>query len=229
MDAGASAQGAQAVRPAAAAHLGRRPVRHRLRHHQVLRPVHREAGGVLGGTARGHQEHLRPARNSGGGKAKIGRGCGRAIRVRGCLPPDPGGPGAAGRHLPGHRHRPQGTPGDLREVLRLGDPVRRQQVLRAEHRGVVRRLVRLRAARCARGHPAAGLFPDQHREHGPVRADADHRGRGRLRALRRGLHGTDLQVRLAALRGRRESPHHYGLREPYRRRCTTSTRPAGTR
>ena len=40
--------------------------------------------------------------------------------------------------------------------------------------------------------PAAGLLPDQHREHGPVRADADHRRRGRLRALRRGLHRADL-------------------------------------
>jgi Fe-S cluster assembly protein SufB len=56
----------------------------------------------------------------------------------------------------------------------------------------------------ARRHPAAGLLPDQHREHGPVRADADHRRRGRLRALRRGLHGADLQQRLAALRGGRD-------------------------
>ena len=44
----------------------------------------------------------------------------------------------------------------------------------------------------ARRHPAAGLLPDQHREHGPVRADADHRRRGLLRALRRGLHRADL-------------------------------------
>ena len=55
-----------------------------------------------------------------------------------------------------------------------------------------------------RRHPAAGLLPDQHREHGPVRADADHRRRGRLRALRRGLHRADLLLRLAALRGRRD-------------------------
>ena len=57
---------------------------------------------------------------------------------------------------------------------------------------------------CARRHPAAGLLPDQHREHGPVRADADHRRRGCLRALRRGLHRADLQERLAALRGGRD-------------------------
>ena len=56
----------------------------------------------------------------------------------------------------------------------------------------------------ARRDPAAGLLPDQHREHGPVRADADHRRRGRLRALRRGLHRADLLPRLAALGGRRD-------------------------
>ena len=100
----------------------------------------------------------------------------------------------AGRHLPRHRHRPARAPGAVRGVLRLGDPVRRQQVLRAEHRGVVGRLVHLRAQGRARRHPAAGLLPHQHREHGPVRAHADHRRRGRLRALRRGLHRADLQL-----------------------------------
>ena len=62
----------------------------------------------------------------------------------------------------------------------------------------------LRAEGRARGHPAAGLLPDQHREHGPIRADADHRRRGRQRALRRGLHRAGLLLRLAALRGRRD-------------------------
>ena len=71
-------------------------------------------------------------------------------------------------------------------------------------RGVVRRLVHLRAEGRARGHPAAGLLPDQHREHGPVRADADHRRRGCLRALRRGLYRADLLQRLAAQRGGRD-------------------------
>ena len=46
----------------------------------------------------------------------------------------------------------------------------------------------------ARRDPAAGLLPHQHREHGPVRAHADHRRRGQLRPLHRGLHGADLQV-----------------------------------
>ena len=39
---------------------------HRLRQHQVLRPLHREAGDVVGGPARGHQEHLRQARHPRG-------------------------------------------------------------------------------------------------------------------------------------------------------------------
>ena len=55
-----------------------------------------------------------------------------------------------------------------------------------------------------RRYPAAGLLPDQHREHGPVRADADHRRRGLLRALRRGLYRADLQVGFAALGGGRD-------------------------
>ena len=106
--------------------------------------------------------------------------------------------------LPRHRHGAQGARGPLQGVLRLGDPVRRQQVRRAEHRCLVGRLVHLRAEGRARRDPAAGLLPDQHREHGPVRADADDHRRGRLRALRRGLHRADLQERLAALRGRRD-------------------------
>jgi Fe-S cluster assembly protein SufB len=78
-------------------------------------------------------------------------------------------------------------------VLRHDHPAQRQQVRRAEQSAVwsggsfvyVPPGVRRR-------HPAAGLLPHQHREHGPVRADPDHRRRGRLRALRRGLHGPDL-------------------------------------
>ncbi len=44
---------------------------------------------------------------------------------------------------------------------------------------------------------------DQHRVDGPVRADADHRRRGLVRALRRGLHRADVQQLEPALRGRR--------------------------
>ena len=89
-------------------------------------------------------------------------------------------------------------------ALRHGDPAQRQQVRGAQHRGVVGRVVHLRAAGRAGRHPAAGVLPDQRREHGPVRAHADHRRRGQLRALRRGLLGADLLERLAALGGRRD-------------------------
>ena len=66
-------------------------------------------------------------------------------------------------------------------------------------RRLVGRVVHLRSARRQDRAAAAGLLPDQRREHGPVRADDDHRRRGRLRPLRRGLHGADLLERLAAL------------------------------
>ncbi len=151
----------------------------------------------LGGAARRHQEHLRPPGHPRGREAAPRRRCGRAVRVRGRLPQDPRGPRGAGRHLPGHRHRPARARGRSSGSTSARSSRPGQQVLRAQHRGVVRRLVHLRAAGRARRDPAAGLLPDQHREHGPVRADADHRRRGRLRALRRGLHRADL---LAATR-----------------------------
>ena len=83
----------------------------------------------------------------------------------------------------------------VREYFATIIPPERQQARRSELCGVVGRLVRIRAARRARRDAAAGVLPDQHRVDGPVRADADHRRRGLLRALRRGLHGAHLQHR----------------------------------
>ena len=54
-------------------------VRDRLRQHQVLRPLDREAGRQLGRAARRHQEHLRQARHPGGGEAAPHRRRGRAV------------------------------------------------------------------------------------------------------------------------------------------------------
>ena len=85
----------------------------------------------------------------------------------------------------------------VREYFATIIPPERQQARGAELRRVVGRLVRLRAAGRARRDAAAGLLPDQHRVDGPVRADADHRRRGLLRALRRGLHRADLQLELS--------------------------------
>ena len=197
-------KGLQHVPQEADADLGRRPLGHRLRQHQVLRPLHREAGADLGRPSRGHPQHLREAGHPRGRAQAPRLGCRRPVRVRGRVPLDQRGARGQGRHLHGHRHGAARAPRVLRRVLRHGHPGRRQQVRRAQHRGVVGRLVRLRAEGRARRDPAAGLLPHQHREHGPVRAHADHRRRGLLRSLHRGLHGADLQERLAALRGRRD-------------------------
>ena len=89
--------------------------------------------------------------------------------------------------------------GHLQAVLRDDHPAERQQVRGAEQRRLVGRLVHLRAAGRPDRAAAPGLLPHQRGEHGPVRAHADHRRRGRLRALRRGLHRADLLDRLAAL------------------------------
>ena len=64
-------------------------------------------------------------------------------------------------------------------------------------------LVHLRAAGRARRHAAAGVLPHQRGERGPVRAHADHRRRGLVGALRRGLLGAGVLDRLVALRGGR--------------------------
>ena len=58
----------------------------------------------------------------------------------------------------------------------------------AEFGGVLRRLVRLRAAGRALPDGAVDLFPHQRAQHRPVRAHADHRRQGRLRQLSRRLH-----------------------------------------
>ena len=59
--------------------LGRRPVGHRLRQHQVLRALHGEAGRHLGRPARRHQEHLRQAGHPGGGE---GSGWSRGVAAQ---------------------------------------------------------------------------------------------------------------------------------------------------
>ncbi len=203
MDAQVPPQGARLLRGSPAAALGRRHVGNRLRQHLLLHPPDREAGGVVGGPAARHQEHLGPARDPRG-RAEVPRRRRRAVRERGRLPQAPGGSREEGRALPRHGLGPARARGARQAVLRQDDPAERQQVRRAELRGLVGRLLHLRAAGRLDRDAAPGLLPDQRREHGPVRAHADHRRRGRLRALRRGLHRADLLVRLAALRRGRD-------------------------
>ena len=89
------------------------------------------------------------------------------------------------------------------QVSRLGRAADRQLLRHAELGGVLRRLVRLRAAGRALPDGAVDLFPHQREEHRPVRAHADHRRQGRLRLLSRRLHRAEARREPAARRGRR--------------------------
>src|SRR5664279_11883 len=74
--------------------------------------------------------------------------------------------------------RPEGDPrasGTGEEVSRFGRAGHRQLLRHAQFRGVLRRLVRLRAAGRALPDGIIDLFPHQRGEHRPVRAHADHR------------------------------------------------------
>jgi Fe-S cluster assembly ATP-binding protein len=63
----------------------------------------------------------------------------------------------------------------LREYFGKIIPPHGQQVRRPQFGGLVGRLVHLHSQGGEGRVPAAGLLPHQRREHGPVRADADHR------------------------------------------------------
>ena len=175
----------------------------RLRRHPLLRPRLGEEQPRLERGPRGHQEHLRPARHPRGG-AQIPLRRRRPVRVRGRLPPGQREARGTGRDLHRHGHGAARARGPRARVLGDDHPAQRQQTGGAELGRLVGRLVRLRPRRGQGRDAAAGLLPDQHREHGPVRADADHRRGGRRRPLHRGLHGAGLLDRLAALRGGRD-------------------------
>ena len=182
---------------------GARSLGDRLRQHPLLRQADREAGGQVGGPPGRDPRHVGPARDPGGGEEVPRRRRG-AVRVGGRLPQAPRGPHAQGRDLPRHGLGPPRARGARQAVLLDDHPAERQQVRRPQLGRLVGRVVHLRAAGRLDRDAAPGLLPHQRGEHGPVRAHADHRRRGRLRALRRGLHRADLLVRLAALGGRRD-------------------------
>ena len=203
MDARVPPEGARLLPRTAAAHVGLADAgRRRLRQHPLLRARVREVLAHVGRRPGRHQEDVRPPGHPRG-RAQVPLRRRRPVRVRGRLPPGARGPREAGHRLHGHGLGPARARGPGPRVLRVDHPRQRQQARRAQLRRLVGRLVRLRAAGRARRDAAAGLLPDQHREHGPVRADADHRRRGLLRALRRGLHGPGVELGLAALRRRR--------------------------
>ena len=177
MDARVPAEGARPLPLPPAADVGIAAAgRGRLRRDPLLRPRVRARRALVGRRPRGRQEDVRPARDPRG-RAQVPLRSRRAVRVRGGLPPGPRGPREAGRDLHGHGLGAARARGHRQAVLRDRDPAQRQQARGAELGGVVGRLVRVRARGRPRRDAAPGLLPDQHREHGPVRADADHRRR----------------------------------------------------
>ena len=194
---------------AADAHVGRRPARYRLRQDRLLPQAVRARREVVGRRPGEDQGDVREAGDPGG-RAQVPVRRRRPVRLRGRLPLRPRGADQDRRRLHGHGPGAQGIPGDLPQVLRHRGPARGQQVRGAQQRGLVGRLVRLRPQGRRGAAAAAGLLPDQRREHGPVRADADRRRRGRQGPLHRGLHGPDLRDRLAP-RGRRRGHRAAGL------------------
>ncbi len=205
---------------------------HRLRRDLLL--LEAQAGRRrlrLGHAPRGDEGDVREARHPRS-RAQVPRRGHEPVRLRGRVPQEPRRPGAQGHPL--HEHGPGAhrLPGDRAEVLRHGDPARRQQVRRAQLRGVVGGLVHLRAAGRARRHAAAGVLPHQRGERRSVRAHVDHRRRRRVGALRRGLLGAGVHERLAALgRGgaHRQARARGFVTRPSRtgRRTSTTSSPSG--
>ena len=225
VDARLPVEGAGALRSAPHPGLGRQPRPDRLRRHPLLRPrLGKEQPRLERGPGR-HQKHLRPARHPRG-RAQIPLRGRRPIRVRGRLPPGQRAARGAGRDLHRHGHRAARARGSGARALGDDHPAQRQQTGGAQLGRLVGRLLRLRAGRGQGRDAPAGLLPDQHREHGPVRAHPDHRRGGLRRPLHRGLHGAGLLDRLAALRGggdRLPSPARASATRPSRTGRRTST------
>ena len=89
-------------------------------------------------------------------------------------------------------------------------------------RGVLRRLVRVRAEGRALPDGAVDVLPHQRGGHGPVRADADRRRRRRVRQLPRGLHGAEARRRTSCTR-RSSSSSRSRTRRSSTRPCRTGT------
>ena len=188
--------------PEADADLGRQPGRTQFSGHLLLRAGFRRAGARLERRARRHPQDVRPPGHSRSREEVSGRRQG-PVRIGSRLRQLEGRPGEQGRDLHRHRLGAQGPSRPVPRVFRDDHSVDRQQVRRAQFGRLVGRLVHLRAQGREDRLSAAGLFPHQLGKHGPVRADADHRRRRSLGALRRRLHGPDVQHRKPALgRGR---------------------------
>ena len=127
-------------------------------------------------------------------------------------------------------HGPGGqatTPRSCSEHLGTVIPPGDNKFAALELRGVERRLVHLRAARRARRHAAAGVLPHQRGERRAVRAHADHRRRGRVGALRRGLLGAGVLAPTRCTR-RSSSSSRSPVRASGTRRSRTGRRTSTT-
>ena len=177
--------------------------RHRFPGHLLLPEADRSSGPDLGRSAAGNQGDVRQAGNSRSGEEIPGRREG-PVRKRSRLRLAERRSGGEGRHLHRHRHGRAGASRICCASISERSFRRRQQVRRAQLGRLVGRFVHLRAAGRVDRFPAAGLLPHQRGKHGPVRADADHRRRRSPGALRRRLHGSDVQHRKPALGGGRD-------------------------
>ena len=196
------AQGPPPLPAPAHADLGRRHVRDRLRRHLLLHQAHRQAGQRLGPAARVGQGHLRQARDPRG-RAQVPGRRDRPVRERGRLPPNREDLEAQGVLFcdmdTALREYPELVKQYFGTVIPANDNKFAALNTAAWSGGS---FIYVPPGRQGR-HAAAGLLPDQRRKHGPVRAHADHRRRGRPGALHRGLLGAGVHHRLAALgRGR---------------------------
>ena len=199
--------------------------RHRLPGHLLLPQAGGRAGPLLGRRARRDQKHLRQAGDPRGGE-EVSRRREGPVRERSGLRLVEGGPRQAGRDLHRHGFGAAGVSRPDAAILQHHYSADRQQVCGVEFGGLVRRIVRLRAAGGEDRIPLAGLLPHQLRQDGPVRADADHRRRRGPGALRRRLHGPHVQQREPARRrgrGDRQARARGSATPPSRTGPTTST------
>ena len=167
----------------------RQHARPRLRRHLLLLEAHRGAGRRLGGPPRRDQVHLREARASPRQSASTSPASPPSTSPRSSST------ATARTSRPRASCSATWTPrsSEYPEIVRqwFGTIIPPNDNKFAALNSAVWSggSLHLRAPGRQRRAAPPGLLPDQHREHGPVRADADHRGRGLPGALRRGLLG----------------------------------------
>ncbi len=137
-------------------------------------------------------------------RAQVPRRRHRAVRKRSRLPQEPRGPRGAGDPVLRHGHRAARVPASREAVLRHDHPAGRQQVRGAQHRGVVGRLVHLRAAGCRSAMPLQAYFRINSENAGQFERTLIIADEGSQGPLHRGLLGAGVHERLAALGGRRD-------------------------